>query len=84
MERITGALLDIAVRGCNAAVGESVIVPEGVTAIAAGAFARQKALREVALPSTLVSIGEEAFIGCSSLVRVVLPEGLLELGARYE
>ena len=65
--------MDIVLKGCKGPVEGCVVVPEGVTEIAAGAFARQRSLRLVELPSTLVSIGDEAFMDNTSLEEVALP-----------
>ena len=55
-------------------------IPEGVTSIREGAFARRTALVSVVLPSTLKVIGEEAFLGCSALKEVTIPYGVTEIG----
>ena len=47
-------------------------IPEGVTAIAEGAFRDCKALMQVELPETLKTIGDGAFENCSSLEEVDL------------
>ena len=41
-----------------------VVIHEGVETIGARAFDGLSGLREVSLPSTLLSIGEDAFRGC--------------------
>ena len=41
--------------------GESVVVPEGVTAIAHRAFANNDAVRDVALPEGVVEVASQAF-----------------------
>ena len=50
-----------------------VVVEEGVTSIAAGAFNDFYAMESVSLPSTLLSIGDNAFAGCTSIESVEYP-----------
>ncbi len=57
------------VRGVNG----DVTVPDGVEAVAPGAFAGLGGLVSVYLPESVLEIGEGAFRGCASLVRVSLP-----------
>ena len=58
----------------------TVMIPEGVTDIADGAFEGNRLITSVELPSTLKSIGERAFKGCSALNNVLLPTGLVYIG----
>jgi len=44
--------------------GGKVVVPDGVTAIGAGAFKECKTLTSVVLPDSVVSIGRNAFASC--------------------
>ena len=62
---------------------ESVSIEEGVTSIAASAFANCKNLKEVTLPKGVVTIGNSAFANCASLTDVNLPSGvtLIDKGA---
>ncbi len=48
----------------------SVVVPEGVTEIAEGAFYGNCGLHGIKLPSTLIIIGRDAFNGCQNLSSV--------------
>ncbi len=57
------------------------VIPEGVTAIGARAFARQDALSEIVLPGTLRSIDEGAFSGCAALASIDLPDSLESIGS---
>ena len=57
---------------------EKVTVPEGVTTIMNNAFSDSR-IREIILPSTLVSIGEEAFKNCERLHSVTIPDGVTEI-----
>ena len=49
-----------------------VVIPEGVTAIDAYAFAKLTALEEVVLPKSLIRIGVGAFLGCEKLTKINL------------
>jgi len=57
----------------------TVVLPEGVQRIEAGAFAFS-IVSSVTLPSTLQYIGASAFLVCQNLKQVTLPAGLTELG----
>lgn len=60
--------------------GENYTVPEGIEAIAEGAFYSNNALIKVKFSSTVKIIGNYAFYGCSSLTDVELNEGLESIG----
>ena len=57
-----------------------VVVEEGVTNIAAGAFCDCSHIAEVFLPDSLAAINEEAFDSCSGLTSIDLPDGLASIG----
>ena len=57
----------------------SVVIPEGVTEIAKNAFWDCTSLKQVSLPSTLISIGNNAFANCD-LSSVDLPQNLTTIG----
>ena len=57
---------------------ETIIVPEGVTSIAAEAFKDNVTLKNITLPDSLTSIGAYAFAG-SGVVNVTLPAGVREI-----
>lgn len=57
-------------------------VPEGVTAIADGAFAGWDALKRLTLPAGCRTVGGMAFMSCSSLAVLTLPDGVETVG-RY-
>ncbi len=59
-----------------AADATEIVVPEGVTSIAASAFAECASLTSVTLPEGVTSIGNNAFKGCTALTSVTLPESL--------
>ena len=56
-------------------------VPEGTVRILERAFAFNRRLTAVSLPSSLRSIGKRAFLECESLSFADLPEGVEEIGA---
>lgn len=58
-------------------------VPDGVTAIADGAFKGNDWVEEITLPASLTKIGQEAFAGCSELTTVTFTQstGSLTIGA---
>lgn len=58
---------------------ETVILPEGLTAVGQYTFFICYNLRTIKLPSTLLYIRLSAFQGCESLQLDKLPEGLLEI-----
>ena len=47
-----------------------------VVAIGNSAFSYNTKVKEITLPSTILSIGEYVFCGCSSLTRINLPDGM--------
>ena len=49
---------------------QPVNIPEGMLAVAAYAYAQNKVLEYVVIPSTVTSIGEQAFYDCSNLIMV--------------
>lgn len=59
---------------------QSVTLPEGVIAIADGAFADCVNLEKVALPASLTSIGIEAFKNCERLNDFVIPAAVQTIG----
>ena len=61
---------------------ESVIIPEEVTSIGAGAFKNYASLKSVTIPEWVTNIGEEAFSGCSSLTSVTILEGVINIGKK--
>ena len=64
----------------NAAL-TSVIIPDGVKAIASGAFSGCLNMETVCVPSDLKAIGESAFKNCAELSEIVIPDSVTEIGA---
>lgn len=51
-----------------------------VTQIAENGFKDCRALREIGIPSSVLTIGNAAFSGCSVLSNIVIPEGVTAIG----
>ena len=77
---IAGGITEITKGQFKNARYSRIVIPEGVTSIAEGAFSGCSRLEEIVLPSTLKSIGNNAFENCSKLKSVTLPEGLENIG----
>ena len=58
----------------------SLVIPEGVTELADGAFTNCTALESIILPSTLTTIGKRAFSGCTALVSIQIPDSVTVMG----
>ena len=58
----------------------SVTVPEGITAIGAGAFKGMAWITDITLPEGLTEIQENAFKGCRKLERINFPDSLETIG----
>ena len=58
----------------------SVVIPNGVTLIGAGAFSSCQSLSQVTIPESVTRIGSNAFFGCSSLRSITLPDSITEMG----
>lgn len=72
---------------CYVGVDTNVVVPDGVTSIAGGAFYRMEAstpceIETVYLPETVVRIGTSAFRDCKNLRKVEIPNSVNYIGAR--
>ena len=61
------------------AITGKVTLADGITELAANAFANRTALTQIVLPSSLQTIGNNAFSGCP-LTEIVLPNGLQTIG----
>ncbi len=55
-------------------------VPEGVTVIGKGAFAKNAGLTAITIPESVTAIGEGAFYGCTGLTAITLPESVTAIG----
>lgn len=69
---------NIVVDGRNCS--RDVIIPEGVTCIASGAFAYCSTITSVSLPESLEIIGDSAFLGCRRLTDIVIPDSVNKIG----
>ncbi len=58
----------------------SIVIPEGITTIASGAFWHCKGLADLSLPSTLTTIESFAFNDCQALETIDFPESLNYIG----
>ena len=61
-------------------LGNTAIVPEGVTKIGNYAFEGCSSLTGIHIPEGATSIGDEAFYGCSNLIDIHIPEGVTSIG----
>lgn len=59
----------------------SILLPEGLQKIGAGAFANQKSLVSIKIPESVKQIDTSAFENCSSLSSVLLPDGITEISS---
>lgn len=62
------------VSGCDP-LAKAVVIPAGVSMIAANAFEGCTSLETVEIPASVISIGDSAFAGCVNLTNVFLEEG---------
>ena len=60
----------------------TVIIDEGVTSIAPGAFYYFEVLKGISIPSGVTSIGSQAFAYCRALETVSIPLGVTNIGER--
>ncbi len=61
---------------------DDVIIPDGVTGIAANVFSGKDTLHSVTLPDSLVQIGYYAFYNCCGLTEISIPDGVTSIGDR--
>lgn len=67
---------------CKLDRGEKeVVIPEGVTKIAAAAFKACAKIVKITFPETLTEIGDQAFWKCSSLETCIIPDGVVHIGS---
>ena len=62
----------------------AVIIEDGVTVIAEGAFDNCSNLTDVSIPDTVTKIGAAAFRNCTSLSYIKIPETVSEIGHSYD
>lgn len=60
-------------------LSENVVIPEGLTSIAGGAFYGNTNLISITLPKSLKRIGSRSFCGCTSLKNIIIPNSITEL-----
>ncbi len=58
----------------------SIIIPQNVTKIGAGAFRDIPGLRSIVIPGTVKEIGDNAFSGNATLENIVIEEGVERIG----
>ena len=58
---------------------KDVVIPEGITRIQHGAFARTD-ITSVSFPKTLETVGSQVFGGCKNLKEVIFPENVKRIG----
>ena len=58
---------------------KKVVVPDGVTIIAEGAFKNNKTIEEIVLPKGIETITTELFSGCTALKKIILPNTVIEI-----
>ncbi len=61
-------------------LGETCVVPEGVTVIKSDLFTGKKFVRRVVLPQSLREIDRQAFAWCDGLEELDIPENVVKLG----
>lgn len=57
----------------------SIVIPEGITVIGAGAFKLGTAIKSVSIPNSVTVIGVGAFCGCKLLTSVTIPDSVTEI-----
>ena len=70
----------VTITGLKKKTEKQVVIPEGVTAIAAGAFSKCTGVISLTIPDTMTSIGNYAFSGCIGLIGVSLGEKVANIG----
>ena len=66
----------------NGSLITDLVIPEDVSVIGDGAFARCLCLTSVTIPDSVTSIGTYAFSACSSITSIVIPDSVTSMGAR--
>jgi hypothetical protein len=60
----------------------SIIIPDGVVSIEAGAFVLCSSLEDVHIGTGVTTIGMGAFDRCTSLTKIIIPENVKEIDQR--
>ena len=63
------------IRGC-----QNTTIPNSVTSIGEGAFARCYFLTSITIPESVTSIGDEAFYDCIGLTSITIPNSVTSIG----
>ena len=58
----------------------SIIIPDSLTSIGAGAFERCSSLKNATISDNVTFIGNSAFLGCSKLENISIPESITSIG----
>lgn len=61
---------------------KNIVLNEGLTTLASGAFKNCAGLESIVLPETLEEIPEQAFYGCSNLQKVTIPATVTVIGQK--
>lgn len=56
-------------------------IPNSVTSIGAGAFARCTSLKSITIPNSVINIGNDAFYNCDSLKNITIPDSVVSIGS---
>lgn len=56
-----------------------IVIPDGITAIAGGAFYGNERIYSVTFPESLIRVGARAFCSCTSLKNISIPKGVTVL-----
>lgn len=60
--------------------GGDVVIPDVVTAIGRGTFAKRQDVTSVTIPDAVTSIEDSAFENCSNLSNVIIPDSVTSIG----
>ena len=77
---VSGLLLTKDGKMLVAGVNGDVIIPDGVTDIAAHAFSGRRGLMSVMIPNSVTDIKHYAFYWCSSLTSAAIPDSVTSIG----
>ena len=74
-------LLEYAKLYLNNELITSIIIPDGIEKIGAGAFADYKYINEISIPDSVTVIGNGAFVSCENLKTVTLGTNVKKIGS---